>query len=64
MNVAIIGSGYVGLITGLCLASKGNNVRCIDLNKLIINKVNSGEPHFYEKGLKKLIKKSIENKKF
>ena len=51
MNVAIVGSGYVGLITGLCLASQGNNVRCIDLNKLIINKVNSGEPHFYEKGL-------------
>ena len=64
MNVAIVGSGYVGLITGLCLASQGNNVRCIDLNKLIINKINSGEPHFYEKGLKSLLKNQLETKRF
>ena len=46
------------------MASQGNNVRCIDLNKLIINKVNSGEPHFYEKGLKSLLKNQLETKKF
>ena len=64
MNIAIIGSGYVGLITGLCLASKGNNVRCIDINNEIIEKLNKGVASFYEKGLKSLLKQELKSKRF
>lgn len=64
MNIAVIGSGYVGLITGLCLAEKGNNVRCIDLNKNIVANINRGIPHFYEVGLKTLLNDQLKSKKF
>ena len=64
MNIAVIGSGYVGLITGLCLSSKGNNVRCIDVNKKIVEKINNGIPNFHEDGLKKLLNKELNSKRF
>ena len=64
MKIAIIGSGYVGLITGLCLASKGNDVRCIDLNKKVVDQINNGIPCFYEKGLEQLLKQQLNLKKF
>ena len=64
MNVAIIGVGYVGLVSGVCLATKGHNVTCYDKNNLIINKLNSGTPTIYEKGLSKLLKDVIKKGKF
>lgn len=64
MNIAVIGSGYVGLITGLCLAGKGHNVRCIDLNKNVVEKINKGIPNFYEDGLKILLNAQLNSKRF
>ena len=64
MKITIIGTGYVGLVTGVCLASKGHNVTCVDRNSSIVNKLNSGKPTIYEKNLDKLLKFVIKNKKF
>ena len=64
MNIDIVGLGYVGLVSGVCLADKGHNVTCYDLNKNIINNVNKAKPHIYEPGLNKILKKNIHNKRF
>lgn len=55
MRVAIIGTGYVGLVSGVCLAAKGHAVTCVDLNPEIVERLNSGKPHIYEKGLPELL---------
>lgn len=59
MNILMIGSGYVGLVTGTCLAHSGHNVVCVDndINKLA--KLNTGEAPFYEPGLSELMQQSI-----
>ena len=41
MNVSIVGTGYVGLVTGVCLAERGNEVLCIDTNPAIVEKLNA-----------------------
>ena len=43
MNVAIVGTGYVGLVTGVCLAERGNTVHCVDNNPRIVERLNGGE---------------------
>ena len=53
MNIVIIGTGYVGLVTGVGLASLGNNVTFIDLDEDKINKLNNKNLPFYEPGLEK-----------
>jgi len=55
MKVTIIGSGYVGLVTGACLAEQGNNVFCVDLDAKKIEILNSGGVPIYEPGLKEMI---------
>jgi UDPglucose 6-dehydrogenase len=55
MRVTIIGTGYVGLVSGVCLAAKGHDVTCIDINRSIVEKVNDGEPHIHERGLPELL---------
>ncbi len=62
-NIAIIGAGYVGLVTGTCLAELGNKVICIDINKSRIKNLKKGAVPFYEPGLERLIKKNIKNKR-
>ena len=59
MIVTIIGTGYVGLISGVCLASQGHEIICIDTNPKIIEKLNIGIPHIHEKGLEELLNKVI-----
>ncbi len=59
MNIAIIGTGYVGLVTGTCLAYLGNRVYCVDNDKEKIDILNKGKLPIYEKGLKSLIRKGI-----
>lgn len=51
MKIAIIGSGYVGLVSGVCLASVGHEVICVDINENIVNCLNESKPHIYELGL-------------
>ena len=55
MKVTIIGSGYVGLVTGACLAEQGNNVFCVDVDSKKIDILNSGGVPIYEPGLKEMI---------
>ncbi|MGY2489180.1 UDP-glucose dehydrogenase family protein [Cupriavidus sp. CP313] len=55
MKITIIGSGYVGLVTGTCLAELGNDVLCLDLDATKIEMLNAGEVPIYEPGLKELI---------
>ncbi|VTU24345.1 UDP-glucose 6-dehydrogenase TuaD [Variovorax sp. PBS-H4] len=55
MNVTIIGTGYVGLVTGACLADIGNNVLCVDVDKRKIDTLNSGGIPIYEPGLSEVV---------
>ena len=54
MNIAVVGTGYVGLVTGTCLAETGNNVICVDVDKNKIEKLKSGQVTIYEPGLETL----------
>ena len=63
MKIAIIGSGYVGLTTGTCLAELGNTVTCIDNNEEKIRILNSGEMPIFEPGLAELAKKNAAQKR-
>jgi UDPglucose 6-dehydrogenase len=60
MNVTIVGTGYVGLVTGACLAELGNNVFCLDLDRNKINLLNAGGLPIHEPGLDELIERNVE----
>ena len=61
MNISIVGSGYVGLVTGACLAELGNKVTCIDTNKSVVKKLNSAKVPFHEPGLAEMLQKAIKS---
>ena len=61
MNITIIGSGYVGLVTGACFSQVGNHVICVDSDVDKINKLKNGESVIYEEGLDAKISESIKN---
>jgi UDPglucose 6-dehydrogenase len=58
MNVTVIGTGYVGLVTGACLADAGNNVFCLDLDGKKIALLNRGEIPIYEPGLEPIVQRN------
>ncbi len=60
MNITIIGTGYVGLVTGACLADLGNHVFCLDVDQTKIDLLNSGGVPIYEPGLKEVIERNVE----
>ena len=62
MNITIIGSGYVGLVTGVCLSDAGHKVICVDKDKSKINILSKGQIPLYEPGLDSLVKKNIKAK--
>lgn len=64
MNVAIIGTGYVGLVSGVCLALRGHNTICVDTKAEIVNSLNRGVSTLYEKNLDNILKKTVSKKKF
>jgi len=59
MKITVIGSGYVGLVSGACLAELGNDVLCLDVDPRKIAILNSGGVPIYEPGLEELIKSNV-----
>ena len=59
MKVSVIGTGYVGLVSGVCMAEKGHKILCVDIDEEKVDKINHGIPPIYEKGLEELLRKNI-----
>ena len=63
MKLCMIGTGYVGLVSGVCFSDLGNEVICVDKDKKKINMLNNGNIPIYEPGLAELVKKNVLNKR-
>jgi UDPglucose 6-dehydrogenase len=60
MKVAIVGTGYVGLVAGVCFAETGNNVTCVDIDPAKVARLQQGEPTIFEPGLQEMMQKNME----
>lgn len=61
MKIAVVGTGYVGLVSGTCFAETGNHVTCIDIDEAKISKLEAGEVTIYEPGLEKIFTRNIKD---
>lgn len=58
MNICIVGTGYVGLVSAACFAEMGNIVTCVDVNPTVVEKLNNGSVHIFEPGLEPMVQRS------
>lgn len=63
MKITVVGTGYVGLVTGTCLAETGNHVCCVDIDERKVNKLRNGEITIYEPGLEKLFERNLKEER-
>jgi UDPglucose 6-dehydrogenase len=63
MKIAVVGTGYVGLVTGTCFAETGNTVICIDIDHNKVNKLKSGKLTIYEPGLEQLFERNVKQER-
>jgi UDPglucose 6-dehydrogenase len=59
MNISVVGTGYVGLVSGTCFAETGNNVICVDINEEKVNRLRNGDIVIYEPGLEVLFERNL-----
>jgi UDPglucose 6-dehydrogenase len=62
MKISVIGTGYVGLVSGTCLAERGHCVTCVDIRPEVVEEINAGNPPIHEMGLKELLHKARSKK--
>ena len=60
MKIAVVGTGYVGLVSGTCFAETGNNVICVDIDAKKVERMRNGEVPIYEPGLEGIVKRNFE----
>ncbi|GAC1424207.1 MAG: UDP-glucose/GDP-mannose dehydrogenase family protein [Chitinophagaceae bacterium] len=63
MKIAVVGTGYVGLVTGTCFAETGNDVTCVDIDKSKVEKLSNGQITIYEPGLEKLFLRNLKEER-
>ena len=63
MNIAVVGTGYVGLVSGICFAESGNEVVCVDIDHDRVDQLNAGKVPIYEPGLEELVRRNLKEKR-
>lgn len=59
MKICVVGTGYVGLVSGACLADVGHEVTCVDLDATKVDRINRGDPPIFEKGLAEILERTV-----